>query len=96
VREREKPLRQLVRFTLADLIGLDGHQRVVAALGLHGHAQPADGAGERPLAGAFRDRRETRAEVPGGEAEDVVGRGVGAVEILHSSVSSMNCVKREA
>src|SRR5918994_3098121 len=53
VRDREKPLRQLVGLALADLIGLEGHQRVVAALGLHGHAHPADGTGECPLAGGL-------------------------------------------
>src|ERR671923_1765955 len=47
VRHREEALRQLVGLALADLVGLDGHQRVVAALGLHRHADLPDGAGER-------------------------------------------------
>ena len=53
VRDGQKSLRQLVGLALADLVGLHGHQGVVAAFRLHGHAHPADGSGEREPPGLF-------------------------------------------
>ena len=62
VRQGEEALRQLVGLALADLVGRDGHQRVVAAFGLHGHADPADRAGEGQPLRLLLHRREPRAE----------------------------------
>ena len=70
VHHREKALGQLVGLALADLVGLDRHQGVVPAFGLHGHADLPDGAGELCAGGApprtgsaarRRTRRERRA-----------------------------------
>ena len=93
---REEALRQLVGLALADLVGRDGHQRVVPALGLHRHADLPDRPCERAPAGLLLGGRQPRAEELGRESEDLIGRRMGAVEVLHLTVRLLcDSVKRE-
>src|SRR4026208_881088 len=80
----EEALGQLVGLALSHLVGLDRHQGVVAPFGLHGHRDPADGAGELPAPGLLLHRAQSPVEITTRPGQDLVGGEVGAVEVFHA------------
>jgi hypothetical protein len=86
----QKALGQLIGLTLAYLIGYYRHQRVMAAFGLNGNADPADGSGELPVSGLLLNGSEHGPEKPACPLEDPVGRYTGTMKVLHCSLFTVH------
>jgi hypothetical protein len=87
---RQKPLCQFVSFALGNLVGLDRHQGIVAALGLNGHRDVSDGAREFQPPILLLYRRESLAKVALGTFEDLQGCKMSSVEVFHVASGSVN------